>query len=66
MSRKVCTASARGPYSYVILDSDAGVIATVHADLGKDIVAQHTAMDIAEKWANKFLDTQIGQRHEID
>lgn len=65
MTRKLCTAGVRGPYSYVILDSSDVVVADLHTD-HKNIVTTHMDMDIAEKWVDNQIQYLLGNRYETD
>lgn len=55
---KVCSAGVRGSYSYVILNTNEGVIASIHDHSDREIKTTHLAMDAAERWTNKILETK--------
>lgn len=66
MSRKVCTSGVKGPFTFLILDTDKGSVVATIQDESDKISATHTDMALAEKWTNRELRTLIGKRYEVD
>lgn len=65
MTKKLCTAGVRGPYSYVILNGSDVAVAQIQTD-EVNTTTTHMNMDVAEKWVERQLDTLTGQRYETD
>ena len=67
MSRKVCAAGVVGPYSYIILNTEDGVISSIDDKWRNEHVSTtHVDMTVAEHWVDRFLTTHIGKDHEVN
>jgi hypothetical protein len=66
MSRKLCVAGSRGPYSYVILDSETDVVVARVLGDDEETVTTHIDMEYAERWVDRRLQNLLGRKYETD
>lgn len=66
MARKICTAGVRGPYSFIVMDGGSEVVAEIRDDESPIASTTFPEMEIAERWADRYLINLDRKKDEID
>lgn len=66
MAKKLCTTGVRGSHTYLILDKNDVVVASIQNNNSDEVKTTHINMEVAHRWVESHLATLYGRDYETD